>query len=101
MTSCDSTCCSDASIGDAECQTTASARDLGALVEGGMTPAAAIRAATADTDAAALVAPQLDIGEIAPGKLADLVGVRGDPLADAAALRDVVFVMKGGAIARE
>ena len=75
------------------------ARELGAPVEVGMTPAAAIRAAT--LDAAALVASHLGIGEIAPGKLADLVGVRGDPLADVAALRDVVFVMKGGAIARD
>jgi imidazolonepropionase-like amidohydrolase len=75
------------------------ARELGALVELGVSPAAAIRAAT--VDAAALVAPHLGIGEIAPGKLADLIGVRGDPLSDVAALRDVVFVMKGGAIARE
>ena len=75
------------------------ARELGALVEVGMTPAAAIRAAT--LDAAALVAPQLGIGEIAPARQADLIGVRGDPLADVAALRDVVFVMKDGAIVRE
>jgi imidazolonepropionase-like amidohydrolase len=36
------------------------------------------------------------IGSIAPGLEADLIGVDGDPLKDIAALRRVVFVMKGG-----
>jgi imidazolonepropionase-like amidohydrolase len=36
------------------------------------------------------------IGSIAPGLDADLVAVDGDPLADVAALRKVVFVMRGG-----
>jgi imidazolonepropionase-like amidohydrolase len=74
------------------------ARELAALVEVGMTPAHAIRAAT--VDAAALLGDKLAVGTLAPGKLADLIAVRGDPLADVGALRDVVFVMKGGAIVR-
>jgi len=38
------------------------------------------------------------IGTIAPGKLADLVGVRGRPWEDIAALRRVGFVMAGGRV---
>ncbi|HEY5924568.1 MAG TPA: amidohydrolase family protein [Kofleriaceae bacterium] len=75
------------------------ARELGALVEVGMSPANAIRAAT--VDAAALLGGKLAVGSLAPGKLADLIAVRGDPLADVGALRDVGFVMKGGAIVRD
>jgi imidazolonepropionase-like amidohydrolase len=38
------------------------------------------------------------IGSIAPGMQADLVAVKGNPLDDITAVRNVVFVMKGGAI---
>ncbi len=38
------------------------------------------------------------IGTLAPGREADLIAVEGDPLQDIAALRRVVFVMKGGQI---
>ena len=72
------------------------ARELTALVEIGMSPSRAIRAAT--SDAAALLGEKLAVGSIAPGKLADVIAVRGDPLTDVGALRDVVFVMKAGAI---
>ena len=41
-----------------------------------------------------------EIGIIAPGMQADLIGLQGDPLSDITAVRRVVFVMKGGDIYR-
>ncbi len=74
------------------------AEELEVLVKRGMTPLQAVRAAT--TVAADLIdAP--DLGRLAPGKLADVVGVPGDPLTDVSAYRRVAFVMKGGTVHRE
>jgi len=73
------------------------AREFGALVERGMTPLAAIRSATlATADLFGLD----DRGEIAPGKLADLIAVPGNPLEDVTRLEHVSFVMKGGVVVR-
>lgn len=73
------------------------AKELIALVERGMTPLQAIRAAT-------LVAAELidvdDRGRIEPGLLADIIGVAGNPLEDIAATEAVRFVMKGGEVHR-
>lgn len=66
------------------------------MVKYGMTPAQAIRAAT--TNAAELLGMQNDAGTIAPGKYADLVAVKGDPLADITLLQKIDFVMKGGEV---
>ena len=41
------------------------------------------------------------IGTLEPGKLADLVAVNGDPLAEIQATEHVVFVMKGGVVERD
>ena len=41
-----------------------------------------------------------DVGDLAAGKYADVIAVRGDPLQDINALRNTVFVMKGGEIYR-
>jgi imidazolonepropionase-like amidohydrolase len=73
------------------------AEELVALVERGMTPLQALRAAT--VEACALLGVD-DRGALAPGKLADLIAVPGDPLADIGVLRRVDFVMKGGAVAK-
>ncbi len=66
------------------------------MVKYGMTPAQAIRSAT--TGAAELLGMQNDVGSIAPGKYADLVAVKGDPLSDVSVLEKIDFVMKGGEV---
>jgi imidazolonepropionase-like amidohydrolase len=50
---------------------------------------------------AALLGWQDRIGAVEPGKLADIIAVEGDPLADISALRRVRFVMKGGEVYRK
>ena len=66
------------------------------MVEGGMTPIEAIRSAT--YHAARLLGREADVGSLAAGRYADVVAVRGDPLADIRLLRQVDFVMKGGVV---
>ncbi|MFK4105251.1 amidohydrolase family protein [Streptomyces sp. NPDC019531] len=73
------------------------ARELIALVDRGMTPLAAIRAAT--TIAADLIDTD-DRGRLEPGLLADIIAVPGDPLTDIGVTEDVRFVMKGGQVYR-
>jgi imidazolonepropionase-like amidohydrolase len=73
-------------------------REFAARVRLGMTPIEAIRGAT--TYAADLLGVD-DRGTIEAGKLADLIAVRGDPLADVTALERVGFVMKGGVVVRD
>lgn len=68
------------------------------MVQWGMTPMQAIQAAT--TSAADLLGWTDRVGAIAPGHFADLIAVKGDPLADVTALESVSFVMKGGEIYR-
>ena len=70
--------------------------EFGEMVDAGMAPIEAIRSAT--TGAARLLAMETDIGRIAPGMLADIVAVDGDPTADIRRLEKVLFVMKGGEI---
>ena len=65
------------------------------LVEAGLPAMDAIVGSTRVTGEVMGIA---DLGTVAPGMLADLIGVPGDPLADITALRDVRFVMKGGVV---
>jgi imidazolonepropionase-like amidohydrolase len=71
------------------------AEELVVLVKRGMTPLQAIRAAT--TVAAELI-DRPDLGRIAPGMVADIVGVPGDPLSEIAVTQQVRFVMKDGKV---
>ena len=68
------------------------AREFRLMVEHGMTPIAALKAATSVD--AELLGLSKSIGTLEPGKLADLVAVPGDPIADIAATGRVAFVMK-------
>ena len=69
------------------------------MVEGGMPPMEAIQSATVTT--ARLLGVEAELGGISAGKLADIIAVDGDPLADIAVLRDVAFVMKDGRIYKQ
>lgn len=73
-------------------------RELELMVEYGMSPVAALRAATSGNARTFHLDSRL--GRIAPGLLADLVAVEGDPTRDITALRKVRLVMKGGAVVR-
>lgn len=71
------------------------AEEIVVLVKRGMTPLQALQAATI-VAADLIEAP--DLGRIAPGMLADIVGVPGDPLSDITVTQRVKFVMKDGTI---
>ncbi len=66
------------------------------LVAAGMTPLQAIQSAT--LEAARLLGQDRELGVLEPGYLADIVAVRGNPLADITLLKKIDFVMKGGII---
>jgi len=81
------------------CRFGTNAREFSLMVENGMTPMQAIQAATtADAD---LLGVSAQLGSITPGKLADIIAVRGDPLREVRLLEDVRFVMKEGRVYKE
>jgi imidazolonepropionase-like amidohydrolase len=67
--------------------------------QAGMSPAAIIEAAT--RNAARVCGLGDRLGTVEAGKVADLLVVRGDPLADLDALTDVRLVMRSGVIIRD
>lgn len=76
-----------------------SPKQLAFMVRYGMTPMQAIQAATINgADALGLKG---ETGAIAAAHAADIVAVKGDPIADIRLLESVEFVMKGGEIYRE
>ena len=69
-------------------------RQFATMVEYGMTPLDAIRAAT--LNAAQALGQEADVGQIAAGRFADMVAVDGDPLKNVRLLEQVSAVVKGG-----
>jgi imidazolonepropionase-like amidohydrolase len=68
------------------------------IKKAGFSPMDAIKAGT--SVAAELLGQSAEIGHLAPGMLADIVAVQGDPLQDITALQKVTFVMKDGQVFR-
>jgi imidazolonepropionase-like amidohydrolase len=71
------------------------AKELWAMVDRGMTPMQALRAATIMS---AELVGVVDRGRLAPGLLADIIAVPGNPAEDISETQDVRFVMKGGIV---
>jgi len=72
------------------------AREFSLMVEAGMTPTEALRAAT--VSAAELLGLQASIGTIEAGKLADIIAVAEDPTRNVKTLEAMRFVMRNGQV---
>ena len=73
--------------------------EFAAMVRAGMTPLAALQAAT--FNAPELLGLSDQVGTIEKGKLADIIGVSGDPLHDIGTMANVAFVMKNGEVIKQ
>jgi imidazolonepropionase-like amidohydrolase len=69
------------------------------MVNAGMSPLQAIQSAT--IEGAKLLRIERSLGSIETGKLADLVAIPGDPLADISLMKRISFVMKDGIIYKQ
>ncbi|MBX9816098.1 MAG: Xaa-Pro dipeptidase [Proteobacteria bacterium SG_bin5] len=74
------------------------AREFALMVRAGMTPTAAIRAAT--LTAAEALGRAAELGSVEPGKAADIIAVEGDPTQDVTRLQRIDFVMHGGQVVK-
>ena len=74
------------------------AKQFAVMVQWGATPLQALQSAT--INAAEALGQAGQVGQIKVGAWGDLVGVKGDPLADVRVLERPVFVMKGGETVR-
>ncbi|MDD1686166.1 amidohydrolase family protein [Methanoregula sp.] len=74
------------------------ALEFGEMVENGISPLRALRAATS-VAAEMLMHPEL--GTLAPGKAADIIAVRGNPFKDITVMEKVSFVMKAGTVYKQ
>ena len=74
-------------------------KELEMLVDYGMTPVQALKAAT--SAAAKALHMEAKIGTVKAGLLADLIAVEGDPTKDIKSLRKVRLVMKGGVVHKQ
>lgn len=72
------------------------AHEFELMVQAGMPPMYTIQAAT--ISGAQLLKHDKDLGTVAAGKLADVVAVPGDPIADISLMTRVSFVMKDGVV---
>ena len=72
------------------------AQEFKLMVDAGMSPAAAIQAAT--VNAADLLGRSASIGTIEAGKDADIIALAGDPVEDVTRLQSVDFVMRRGVV---
>jgi imidazolonepropionase-like amidohydrolase len=75
------------------------ARQFAYMVKYGMTPLDAIRAAT--ISAAASLGRSQELGSVAPGKFADMIAIRGDPLENIDLMRQVAGVIKEGELVHQ
>lgn len=75
------------------------AKEFSYYVKYGMTPMQAIQTAT--SSAAALLGKSDSLGTIEPGKIADLIAVKRNPLTDITQLEKVIFVMKAGTVYKD
>ena len=81
-----------------KCSHGAQAETFAVFVRWGATPAYVLRMATIVN--AGIIGMDDRVGAIEKGKLADIIAVAGDPLADITEMQRVRFVMKGGAVVR-
>ncbi len=73
------------------------AKQFAVMVQYGMTPLQAIQAATVN---AAEALARKDIGVVEPGRYADMVAVKGDPLVDVTLLEAPAAVIQAGAVVK-